>query len=365
MITLNTPFVGTYEGNEQHLIAQFANHKTCNKKATDLVRAKRLAPLYIKWGTTFGLRADFAWGQMEHETGFLTFTGDVKPEQNNFAGIGATGGVPGNSFATEELGVIAHFAHLAWYYFVGHVNTYCDKKYDPRHFILNNRIHPKFNGDVTLGHLAGSWAVPGTVYAQKIFLLAKEIENVFVQPDIPSSKFDIIVQMGHVGRTTGFTGTNGEQAFVKKVGLAINHILLYNSVNARLMGADGWMKPEPNLCKIFFALHCDGALNLTADWFSCGYKPGTNQRFKDIMAVKYKELTGFDRGADNYTETMRNYYAWKDYSFRPTHVKADFYLLLEHGFLTNPTQRLWLNNHITEIVNSHCSVIINFLDAIK
>ena len=109
---------------------------------------------------------------MCHETGFLEFTGDVKPHQNNFGGIGATGGgVPGNSFASEELGVIAQYAHLAWYYFPTHVNQYCTIEYDPRHF-ENAHIH--HTGDTRLSFLNGRWA-PGATYTDKIALFASEV----------------------------------------------------------------------------------------------------------------------------------------------------------------------------------------------
>jgi hypothetical protein len=157
MITEKTSFVGRFEGTADDLINQFIR---INPSKAD--RAKRLAPLYIKYGELFNLRADIAWAQMEHETGFLEFKGDVKPGQNNFVGIGATGGVPGNSFATEELGIIAQFAHLAWYYFKDHVNAYCSNKYDPRHF---GTTHYKYTGNTSLAFLSGLWAVPG-IYKQ-------------------------------------------------------------------------------------------------------------------------------------------------------------------------------------------------------
>ena len=50
------------------------------------------------------------------ETGFLKFGGDVKKEQYNFAGIGATGGsVPGHSFSTIREGIRAQVQHLKAY----------------------------------------------------------------------------------------------------------------------------------------------------------------------------------------------------------------------------------------------------------
>jgi len=134
--------------------------------------AKRIAPLYIKYGKLFNMRADIAWAMMCHETGFLEYTGDVSPDQNNFVGMGATGGgVPGNSFATEELGIIAHYAHLAWYYYPDHINIYCSSVYDPRHF---GSTHYRYTGDTTLGFLNGRWA-PGSTYADKIILFANQI----------------------------------------------------------------------------------------------------------------------------------------------------------------------------------------------
>src|SRR5680860_881018 len=79
-----------------------------------------LARLYVKDGRRFGIRADVAWAQMVHETGWGRYGGDVLPDQNNMAGIGATGGgEPGNVFATAEHGVVAHIVHLAWYAYPG------------------------------------------------------------------------------------------------------------------------------------------------------------------------------------------------------------------------------------------------------
>ena len=153
-----------------------------DKNSTKVEWAKRIAPLYIAYGKLFNIRADIAWAQMCHETGFLEFTGDVKPNQNNFVGIGATGGgVPGDSFATEELGIIAHYAHLAWYYYPTHINEYCSKQYDPRHF---GDSHTRYTGDTTLGFLNGRWA-PGSNYTDKIILFANQIIQGINQKDTP------------------------------------------------------------------------------------------------------------------------------------------------------------------------------------
>jgi N-acetylmuramoyl-L-alanine amidase/PKD repeat protein len=176
-VSNSTSFVGYIDLTAEDLVKIFED-----RGSTKVEWAQRIAPIYIQYGELFDLRADIAWAQMCHETGFLEFTGDVKPNQNNFVGIGATGGgVPGDSFATEELGIIAHYAHLAWYYYPDHINQYCSKQYDPRHF---GDSHIRYTGDTTLGFLNGRWA-PGATYTDKIILYANEIIQGIDQTDVP------------------------------------------------------------------------------------------------------------------------------------------------------------------------------------
>ncbi len=166
-ITNSTSIIGYTSITVEQLIKIFED-----RNSSKVEWARRIAPIYIQYGILFNIRADIAWAQMIHETGFLEYTGDVGPSQNNFVGMGATGGgVPGNSFLTEELGIIAHYAHLAWYYYPNHVNQYCNATYDPRHF---GSYHYKYTGDTTLNHLNGRWA-PGATYTDKIILFANQI----------------------------------------------------------------------------------------------------------------------------------------------------------------------------------------------
>lgn len=74
------------------------------------------AEIYLKEGEKEGIRGDIAFAQSLLETGNFKFGGDVQPQQNNFAGIGATGnGAPGNSFATPTIGIRAQIQHLKAY----------------------------------------------------------------------------------------------------------------------------------------------------------------------------------------------------------------------------------------------------------
>ncbi len=160
---------GRFMGDASDLVAYF-RAKT-SKEGKFSVSLGTLARYYIVYGDRFGIRADMAWAQMLHETGYGQYGGDVSPEQNNMAGIGATGGgVPGNSWSTAELGVIAQYVHLAWYVYPAHVSDpYCVKVTqptdgpltipgDPRHFVQADGSPHKGNV-VTVYDLGAKWAV--------------------------------------------------------------------------------------------------------------------------------------------------------------------------------------------------------------
>ena len=79
-----------------------------------------VAPLYWKYGEIFGVRADVLYAQAAKETGFGRYTGRVKPEMNNWAGIKKYGAVGDETddhetFATPEDGVRGHFNHMSAY----------------------------------------------------------------------------------------------------------------------------------------------------------------------------------------------------------------------------------------------------------
>jgi hypothetical protein len=81
-----------------------------------------IARYYKLHGDALGIRWDYAFYQMLLETNYLSYKtgsgrwGDVDPRQNNFAGIGTTGGgVPGDSFPDVSTGVLAQMQHLIAY----------------------------------------------------------------------------------------------------------------------------------------------------------------------------------------------------------------------------------------------------------
>ena len=76
-----------------------------------------MVPLYFSEGKAEGVRGDIAFAQSCLETGNFAFSGSaVTLSQNNFCGMGVTGGgVKGNSFDTPQLGIRAQVQHLKAY----------------------------------------------------------------------------------------------------------------------------------------------------------------------------------------------------------------------------------------------------------
>jgi hypothetical protein len=93
------------------------------------------------------------------ETGFLKFGGLVKPEWNNFCGLGAIGPEqPGLIFPDPRTGVRAHIQHLKAY---ATNEPLKGELVDPRYRYVRLGSSPKIDG------LAGTWAAD-RMYAVKI-----------------------------------------------------------------------------------------------------------------------------------------------------------------------------------------------------
>jgi hypothetical protein len=352
-ISFETPIPGIFQEDWKNVFNHF---NRTNPTYRDTEKVDRLCKLYIKFGKVFGIRADIAWAQMCHETSYLEFNRGAQAEWNNFAGIGVSGkeGV-GNKFESEELGVIAHYAHLAWYVFPNHVNEYCNRIYDPRHFGKH-----KFNGNYKLSRLQDSWSLDKN-YVNNIIEISSKMPN-SNKPQI--EKFDLIIQMGHIGRIKKWTGTKGEQAFTRALGVALYDRFKGSDYRVRLMGADNFLLPEPNQTKLFLSIHADGHWNNNIRGVSVGYPVPSNPAFAQYIKEAYMELTGFQAKPDNYTNNLERYYSWRWDDRETPHISADYYCLFEHGFMTNPIERDYMNNHTGEIADCHHKTIINFLKRI-
>ncbi|QUH27377.1 glucosaminidase domain-containing protein [Serpentinicella alkaliphila] len=139
-----------------------------------------IVDIYYNIAPIYGIKADLAFIQCLHETGWLKFTGVVKPHQNNFAGLGATGASnPGLSFTTISVGVEAHLQHLYAY-----AST---KPLPTGRTLYNTRFALVIRGSApNWEDLNGKWAVPGVGYGERIVELQKTILEKYL-PNIPKN----------------------------------------------------------------------------------------------------------------------------------------------------------------------------------
>lgn len=130
---------------------------------------KSVTTEYMRHGEVMNLRWDYAVFQMLVETGFLKYTGDVKPHQNNFAGLGATGGgVRGESFSDVASGVKAHLQHLQMY-----AGDYVDSPVAERtrkiqDWKILEKWQRKFSRPITFSDMGAKWAPGSRGYTRDI-----------------------------------------------------------------------------------------------------------------------------------------------------------------------------------------------------
>jgi hypothetical protein len=129
-----------------------------------------IAQIYKTHGEKLGVRWDYAFYQMVLETNSLKFTGDVRARQNNFAGLGATGGgVPGESFADVSSGVLAQLQHLVAYAGIKVENPVAKRTRENQDDIIVRS--KKLGRAVRFADLTNRWAADGR-YARSIDTLA-------------------------------------------------------------------------------------------------------------------------------------------------------------------------------------------------
>ncbi|NEO97573.1 MAG: cell wall hydrolase [Symploca sp. SIO2E9] len=98
--TTATELTNFIESHNQQALAKFPN----------------LPELYIQESEIEGVNHDIAFCQMCLHTNYLRFDGQIKPDQNNFCGLGSANGNPsGASFPDPKTGVTAQIQHLKAY----------------------------------------------------------------------------------------------------------------------------------------------------------------------------------------------------------------------------------------------------------
>ncbi|MEA5620310.1 N-acetylmuramoyl-L-alanine amidase [Cronbergia sp. UHCC 0137] len=137
-----------------------------NNYENALIQFPDVPKLYREEATIEGVNHDIAFCQMCLETGFLRFGGDVKPQQNNFAGLGAIGGgTEAASFGSARIGVRAHIQHLKAY---ASLEPLVQEEVDPRFRFVTRGIAP------LVEQLAGRWSAD-LDYGKKITAMIRRL----------------------------------------------------------------------------------------------------------------------------------------------------------------------------------------------
>lgn len=160
--------LGTPLATEEQCVRYLLRHNPVPKIS---VTPQELVHLFFEESRREGIRPDVAFAQSLHETGFFRYGGDVLPLQNNYAGLGTTGGgVKGAWFSNARMGVRAQIQHLKGY---ATARPPQQKIVDPRYQLLKKT--PAFGKRKTWESLNGKWAVPGYMYGQTILRIHQEI----------------------------------------------------------------------------------------------------------------------------------------------------------------------------------------------
>lgn len=144
-------------GTSQTSVAQMVRYYKANASGYDTFKAKyegkydgslakggastieQFAQIFYEEANTEGVKAEVAFTQCMKETGFLKYGGDVLPNQYNFAGIGATGGVHGAKFKNVRTGIRAQIQHLKAYASTSPLKNAC---VDPRFNYVSRNTAP-------------------------------------------------------------------------------------------------------------------------------------------------------------------------------------------------------------------------------
>jgi hypothetical protein len=148
----------------------------------------------------------------------------------------------------------------------------------------------------------------------------------------------LVVQKGHCYRTTGATGTNGEQQYATSVANAcVNLLHGRNGWTVRAILADAASSAYDG--DAFVAIHCDGSTSASARGASIGYRNAAGQSFGQAWKRAYaaRGWTGGFR-PDNYTEALHFYYGTGT-AISMGNPRA---FIAECGFLTNAQDRALL-----------------------
>lgn len=174
----------------------------------------------------------------------------------------------------------------------------------------------------------------------------------------PTAQRRILVQAGHMRplqpHHEGQTGASGEAQLVAQIQKRL----------VSLLQRDGRFKPLAMPGRIpggtradaAVFLHADGAGSPQANGFSFGFPdPPVNRKLANLIADEFARIPGHPRRRqDNGTKDAHQYYGFGLVS------SAGPETLIEHGFMSNPGERQWLESHVPQLARAEYVAICRF-----
>jgi hypothetical protein len=165
-------------------------------------RFEAVATEYMRHGEELGIRWDMAFFQMVLETGALSYTGDVRADQNNFAGLGASGGgAHGERFADISSGVKAHLQHLLMYAGEHIDNPVAERTRNVQDWGVLTDWQRTIKGPMTYAILARQWAPGSRGYSRDIAGIADAFYDGYCNKPDPNPEMLAQVNKGRADAT--------------------------------------------------------------------------------------------------------------------------------------------------------------------
>ena len=174
----------------------------------------------------------------------------------------------------------------------------------------------------------------------------------------------ISIQMGHVPRTRGATGTVREQEFTRQLGQTLAKRLKLKGWTVELLNADPPGRVYPRT-KYFLALHCDGSSNPGVGSASYFYPPrdaDESWNWGLLWSAAHQAVAGYGFGfrRPNYVGAVSTgFYAWRASRLPDMATPAEICLLCEHYFATNPEEAkwAWTPGRISAMADAHVAAL--------
>ena len=144
----------------------------------------------------------------------------------------------------------------------------------------------------------------------------------------------VVVQRGHVGRTSGATGAPGEQQFAREAAERVRHHVNGVGHVVRIIDADE--PAERYRGDVFVAVHYDSSSNPAVRGASVGWQTPEGRALGQAWKRHYA-ANGWTGGfrADNYTANLAGYYGVR----RAVSVGNRRAIIVEAGFHSNADDR--------------------------